>query len=105
MVVVFIVVVVLVCGFCSGLVWCSCMFVEVVLALALVFASCGQVTRHFDQRRNAPPRFQINIAKDMFAGLMHLHSKRIIHRDIKPANILLDHGQASPSISLCVIVV
>ena len=95
MVVEFIVVVVLVCGFCSGLLWCSFMFVKVVLVLALVFVSCGQVTRHFDQRRNAPRLFQINIAKDTFAGLMHLHSKRIIHRDIKPASVLMDHGQAS----------
>ncbi len=32
------------------------------------------------------------IASGILAGLVHLHSRRLVHRDLKPANVLLEGG-------------
>ena len=32
---------------------------------------------------------RLRIAKDIAAGLLHIHSQSIVHRDLKPANVLL----------------
>jgi serine/threonine protein kinase len=32
---------------------------------------------------------RLKIAKDIAAGLTHIHSQSILHRDLKPANVLL----------------
>mmetsp|Transcript_149 Transcript_149/g.399 ORF Transcript_149/g.399 Transcript_149/m.399 type:complete len:573 (-) Transcript_149:102-1820(-) len=38
---------------------------------------------------------RLKIATDVAAGMLHLHSQRLIHRDLKPLNILLTHAVTS----------
>lgn len=36
---------------------------------------------------------RMNLLRQVFAGLAHLHSKSIVHGNLKPMNILIDgHG-------------
>jgi len=64
------------------------------LFLALEYVDGGEVA---DLCKDGPLQESIgrSIARDVCAGLAHLHSNGIVHRDIKPSNMLLWHAGLS----------
>jgi serine/threonine-protein kinase len=43
-----------------------------------------------DHSRIAPPR-ALHLARQLLAGLAHVHAQRIVHRDVKPENVLVSN--------------
>jgi serine/threonine protein kinase len=54
----------------------------------------GMTLRNFINNRSVVSRLEnLNLFKQLLAGLRHIHSAGLIHRDIKPANIFLSSTQ------------
>lgn len=54
----------------------------------------GMTLRNFINNRSVVSRLEnLNMFKQLLAGLKHIHSAGIIHRDLKPANIFLSSTQ------------
>lgn len=60
-------------------------------ALVLEFMENGSLDKIvYNHMLELPANLLIGIARDIAAGIYHLHSERIIHRDIACRNVLLD---------------
>jgi|Transcript_105626 serine/threonine protein kinase len=59
---------------------------------------CGLLP-HFESQTDLNERFYGGIFVQMFAGIMHVHSLKVVHRDIKPDNYLI--GEDGQTVKLC----
>ena len=59
-----------------------------VVWMVMAFCELGDLNR-FYRERNVPYKANVNIMKQITAGIHYLHSQDIVHRDIKPGNILV----------------
>ena len=63
-----------------------------IVWMMMPFCGLGDLS-HFYRERDVPFETNVNIMKQIMAGIQYLHSQNIVHRDIKPGNILV----ASPN--------
>jgi WD40 repeat protein len=67
-------------GYCKAPTYC--------IIMELMMASLYAVLH--DSDKNLDWNLRLQIAKDVMAGICHLHGNKILHRDVKSLNILLD---------------
>ena len=61
---------------------------EDIIWMMMPFCELGDLN-HYYRKRDVSNETNLNIMKQIMAGVSYLHSQDIIHRDIKPGNILV----------------
>eukprot|EP00004_Rigifila_ramosa_P003021 TRINITY_DN1314_c0_g1_i6.p1 TRINITY_DN1314_c0_g1~~TRINITY_DN1314_c0_g1_i6.p1 ORF type:complete len:581 (-),score=143.93 TRINITY_DN1314_c0_g1_i6:112-1854(-) len=65
-----------------------------VAHIVMRYYAGGDLVKWLERERTTEQR--IVVARDVFAGLAHIHARRVVHCDVKPANILVDEdGRAA----------
>ena len=59
-----------------------------IVWMMMPFCEQGDLN-HYYRKRNISHETNINLMKQITAGISYLHSRNIVHRDIKPGNILV----------------
>ena len=59
-----------------------------IVWIMMPFCNFGDLS-HFYRRRDVLPETNLEVMKQIMAGISYLHSEDIVHRDIKPGNILV----------------
>ncbi len=58
--------------------------------LAMEFAQGKSLRALLDEQKRLPVQQALDIARQLCAALVYIHSKGVIHRDLKPENVLID---------------
>ena len=61
---------------------------ENIIWMMISFCELGDL-KHYYSNNDVPHETNVNIMKQIVAGIEYLHRKDIVHRDIKPGNILV----------------